>query len=135
MKETIIKISEPFTYNYSLTGGYDDEDDSTLCSSEVFEAIILKNNTVDSICRLMGNNAINHIQSPIIIAETKYESGYNIGAKITKYREANIEEIQEAIAILKTKSYQFNGGSAKYVDKMDNYLTQIKRETTLNKIV
>ena len=129
MKKIIIRSSEPF--NNSPSYRYDDEDASTLGDPEVFEAIVIRDNYIESSCRLVGNRATKYITSPAIIVETTIKPG----TMLTQYREAKLEELQEAINVLVENSYQFNGGSSEYVNKLRAQLLKLQRDNTLDKLI
>lgn len=131
MKEIIIRTSEIFANDTSTHWRYDDEDISTLGAKQVFEAIVIKDNDVHSTCCLMGNDAIKHIDSPVIIQETTYKPG----SQTINYREASLQEIEASINVLEKKSHQFNGGTSKYIEDLRNVLTQLKRDNTLDKLI
>lgn len=129
VRQIIISISEPFKNDFDYD--YDDEDLSTLGANEVFEAIVISDNRIEARCRLMGYDAVKHIESGVIVQTT---TNYP-GKTLSEFKEASIKDLEQSINLLKEKSYQFNGGTDEYVDHLRFRLTQIKRDNTLDKLI
>jgi hypothetical protein len=132
MKEIIIRTSEPFKNSTSYR--YDDEDLSTLGATEVFESIVLRNNEVMSWCRLMGNDAVKHIDSHVII---KHEVIIP-GTQQMSFRAATTDEIKETIVILKKSPSWLKSGTvspSELIAGVERQLITDERNKTLNEIL
>lgn len=133
MIETIIRISEPFVNNFTLHR-YDDEDISTLGAKKVFEAIVLRDNEVMSWCRLMGNDAVKHIDSVVIIKDEIIVPG----TQRMTFRDATSDEIKETMTSLRNSPSWLTSGRIspnELIQVVERQLLTHERNKTLNEIL